>query len=53
MFDWTILHDYLTIATQNNLKMELLWEGVNDDGVPGWVRDAANPVHLEAVMNLS
>lgn len=45
-FDWTVLDNYLSIANNNNLKMELLWLGVNDDGGTGWEGDSGNPVHL-------
>lgn len=45
-FDWTILNDYLAMANANNLKLELIWEGTNNDGSTEWEGDQKNPVHL-------
>ena len=47
VFDWTILDEYMGLASKYNLKLELLWFGQNSGGHTQWLGDpGTNPVHL-------
>lgn len=46
-FSWTILDEYMGLASKYNLKLEILWMGQNSGGHVQWLGDpAVNPIHL-------
>lgn len=46
-FNWTILDEYLGLATKYSLKVELLWFGQNSGGHVQWLGNPRqDPVHL-------
>ena len=46
-FSWTILDEYMALASKYNLKLEILWMGQNSGGHVQWLGDpAVNPIHL-------
>jgi hypothetical protein len=46
-FDWSVLDEYLALATRHGLKVELLWFGANSGGRAQWLGDPKiRPVHL-------
>jgi hypothetical protein len=46
-FSWTILDEYMALASKYDLKLEILWMGQNSGGHVQWLGDpAVNPIHL-------